>query len=293
MARPTRLTISKADIFSLFDNSALKVYSQGQLANVLTENRSFWRLAQRTTVLHFIQFLEDQGKLRPVTFQATNYRRQVVRYVWGDASTYELAQSLQSRGYLSHSTAVALHGLTTLLPRTLYLNVEQSPKPAPSGPLTQQGIDQAFKRKQRLSNMTYDQEGWSVTVINGKNTGGLGVEELRGPSQEILRATNLERTLIDIAVRPVYGGGVVQVLEAYRAAKARLSTNRLLATLKRLNYIYPYHQTIGFLMDRAGYEESRTSLLRDLGLKYNFYLAHGVDQPEYSEKWHLFFPKGI
>jgi hypothetical protein len=99
--------------------------------------------------------------------------------------------------------------------------------------------------------------------------------------------------LIDITVRPTYGGGIFQVLEAYRTAKERLSTNRLLATLKKLDYVYPYHQAIGFLMERAGYEERRYGLLRQPGLKYDFYLSHGMKDPEYSKPWRLFYPRGF
>jgi predicted transcriptional regulator of viral defense system len=293
MPRPTRLTIAKKDIFDLFDQSSQKVYSPTQLAKILDDHRGYWRLAQRTTAGTFISFLERQGKLKASTFQAPNYGRQTTRYAWSDASIYELAQSLQPRGYLSHATAVALHGLTDLIPKTLYLNVEQSPKPVPSGSLTQRGIDQAFARKQRQSNMTYEHNGWSVTIINGKSTGALGVEELVGPSGEQLRVTNLERTLIDITVRPAYGGGIFQVLEAYRSAKERVSTNRLVATLKKLDYIYPYHQAIGFLMERAGYGDKRYAMLRQLGLEYDFYLTHGMQQPAYSRDWRLFYPKGF
>lgn len=293
MARPTRLTIAKKDIFTLFDQSSQKVYSQAQLAGILVQQRAYWRLAERTTARDFIAFLENQGKLKANTFRAEKYSRETTRYSWGDASIYELAQSLQPRGYLSHSTAVALHGLADLIPKTLYLNVEQSPKPAPSGSLTQRGIDLAFSRKQRRSNMTYDHDDWSVTIINGKNTAALGVEEIVGPSEERLRVTNLERTLIDLVVRPTYAGGIFQVLEAYRAAKDRVSTNRLVATLKKLDYVYPYHQAIGFLMERAGYGDRRYTMLSQLGLKFDFYLAHGMKEPEYSSKWRLFFPKGF
>jgi hypothetical protein len=106
MARPTRLTIAKKDIFALFDQSSQKVYSQVQLAKILSEQRAYWRLAGRTTASDFIAFLEKQGRLKANTFRATNYNRELTRYSWGDASTYELAQSLNPRGYLSHSTAV-------------------------------------------------------------------------------------------------------------------------------------------------------------------------------------------
>ncbi len=293
MARPTRLTIAKKDILSAIAGLNQKVFSPAQLAGLLSEQRDFWRLSQRTTTAEFIDFLQKQGDLKAAVFKSSAYGREITRYSWGDASIYEFAQSFQSRGYLSHGTAVALHGLNDLLPTTLYVNVEQSEKPPPKGPLTQHGIDMAFAREQRQSNMTYTFENWSVTIINGKHTDALGVEEIAGPSEEKLRVTNLERTLIDIAVRPAYAGGIFQVLEAYRAARDRLSTNRLLATLKKLNYVYPYHQAIGFLMERAGYDQKRYGLLKQPGLKHKFYLTHGIKKPEYSDAWHIYYPSGV
>lgn len=293
MPRPTRLTIAKRDIFELFDQAPEKVYSQTQLAAILARQRNFWRLAGRTTASEFITFLERQGKLKPHTLRASNYRREIRRHSWGEVSTYQLAQSLYPRGYLSHATAVFLHGLTDLIPKTLFLNVEQSAKPVHQSVLTQHGIDLAFSRKQRQSNMKYDYEDWSVTIISGKNTGALGVEEIVGPSGERLRATNLERTLIDIVVRPTYAGGIFQVLDVYLAAKDRISTNRLIATLKKLDYVYPYHQAIGFLMERAGLDARRYEMLRELGLNFDFYLSHDMKDPEYSREWRLFVPRGF
>jgi hypothetical protein len=110
---------------------------------------------------------------------------------------------------------------------------------------------------------------------------------------ETLDATKLERTLIDIAVRPAYAGGVYQVLNAYRTAKGRMSVSVVLATLKKLDYLYPYHQVIGFYMEKAGYEEQRYERLLKVGLKYDFYLAHDIRESEYNAKWRLFAPKGF
>ena len=74
------------------------------------------------------------------------------------------------------------------------------------------------------------------------------------------------------------------MLKAYRAARDRISVDRLVAILKQLAYVYPYHQPIGFLMQRAGYPEPGIDQLRALGLNHDFYLAHGLQQPEYSKE---------
>ncbi|MBV8518794.1 MAG: hypothetical protein JO197_15470 [Acidobacteria bacterium] len=287
----TRLQIAKRDILAELDKQPLRALSSRQIADILREQRGFWRLAQNTTTADFIRFLSLHG-LQEVRLESHAYAP-VVRYIWRAASPYEVALSIKPGSYLSHGTAIFLHNLTNELPRTIYVNQEQSPKPAPRGGLTQEGIDRAFRNQQRVSNLAYTYSDFQIVVIAGKNTGGLEVGELDGPTGEKLAVTKLERTLIDSTVRPAYAGGVFHVLEAFAAAKSVLSVNVLLATLKRLEYAYPYHQAIGFYLQRAGYEESRWRRLKDLGLKFDFYLAHGLRDPEYDAEWRLFFPKGL
>ena len=90
--------------------------------------------------------------------------------------------------------------------------------------------------------------------VNGKQTGQLGVMEMKDEFGEVVPVTGLERTLIDIAVRPTYAGGIPEVLEAYRRARGKLSLNRLAATLSKMDYVYPYEQAVGFLLERSGYD---------------------------------------
>ena len=129
--------------------------------------------------------------------------------------------------------------------------------------------------------------------MSGKYTERLEVGPLPVDTGEEVDVTRIERTLVDIAVRPDYAGGIYQVLEAYRTAKDRISVNTLIAILKKLDYVYPYHQSIGFYMDRAGYDESRTKRLLALGTSLDFYLTYGIKDRKYDRKWRLFFPKGF
>ncbi len=109
----------------------------------------------------------------------------------------------------------------------------------------------------------------------------------------MLPVTKLERTLIDITVRPRYSGGIVHVLDAFRGAKGRARVPVIVATLKQLGYVYPYHQAVGFLLERAGFEPGKLEPLRALGLEFDFYLVHGMKDRDYDKNWRLFFPKGL
>jgi hypothetical protein len=114
-----------------------------------------------------------------------------------------------------------------------------------------------------------------------------------GEQSATVRLTIIERTLLDVTVRPAYAGGVSEVLKAYELAKERASVNRLAATLEKLGYVYPYHQAIGFYLERAGYKGASLDLLKRFPMNFDFYLTHQIGQKEYVKRWRLYVPKGL
>jgi len=288
----SRLENATPQIAAFFEASEQRVYTSGDLRSLIARQRFEWRVPASTSFGKLVDFLLEKTKLRSVSLTSERYGS-IDRYAWGEVSPYLLALSVKRGSYLSHATALFLQGLTEQIPKTIYVNREQSAKGTPIGTLSQEAIDRAFAGRQRRSNYIFRYEEWQIVLTSGKHTGGLGVVTLLGPAKEGLRATGLERTLIDIVVRPDYAGGVYEVLKAYKSAKDRMSVNVLMAHLKKLDYTYPYHQAIGFYMQRASYEQERWGRLRRLTMNFDFYLAHGIGDKAYDSSWRLFFPKGL
>ncbi len=107
--------------------------------------------------------------------------------------------------------------------------------------------------------------------------------------------TDLERTLVDIAVRPAYAGGVNNIIKAYQLAQPKVSIQKLADTIRNLQYVYPYYQSIGFYLDNSGvYSEQDVQYFLDFGpFQYDFYLEYKMLNPNYSEKWKLYYPNSL
>ncbi len=285
--------LAKPEISKWFESHSPQVFTHRDIARVLALHGDEWRLPDNVGTKEAIEFLLSETQMREVVLSPINHQNTPAekRYVWGEVSPFQLALSLKSEAYLSHATAVFLHGLSDQIPQRIYVNKEQSPKHS-SGGLTQPAIDRAFASKQRESTFVFRVGDTEAVLLWGKNTGRLEVGPLayRGTDLEV---TRIERTLIDIAVRPAYAGGTYQVFEAYRRAVKRVSVGTLVATLKKIEYVYPYHQAIGYYMQRAGFAESQYKRLKEFGLHFDFYLAYGLKDPEYDSEWRLFVPKSL
>ncbi len=291
-ARETRFSIAKADIESYFDKQKSRIFSKADLSSILEENREFWRLSKSMSLSRFTGELISSSRLLEVTLEFP--KRKYVRYTWGDASMYEVAQSVSDKSHFSHYSAVLLHGLTEQLPKSIFVRMELPHDSKRSGTIDQSNIGRAFSNKQRISTNFASLGGNRIYFLYGKKTGDLGVETIDSPYGKALRCTNIERTLIDIAVRPSYSGGIAEVLKAYGNAQPRVSINKLVAYLKTLDYSYPYHQAIGFYLDRSGsFTDTQIGLVRDLGIAHDFYLDYNMKDTDYIKEWRLFIPRGF
>jgi hypothetical protein len=290
----TRFQIAKPDIIRFFDELPTKIHRQSDIAGHLTQQRNFWRLSQDTSTRKFIKLLIDVDRLAEFNFAFPPPYKREVRYAWGKVPLYEVMQTIKPGCYFSYYTAVKFHGLTEQLPKTTYLTVEQFNASISKGEMSQEAITRAFQGKPRTSTNIAESKNFRICVVAGRNTDKLGViEQAVVPDAGPLRFTNLERTLIDITVRPVYAGGVFEVAKAFELAKDKLSVNALTAMLKKLKYTYPYHQAIGFYLERAGYKSNLIDLLRKLPMHFDFYLTHQKGETDYIKGWRLFVPKGF
>src|SRR6202521_1124432 len=233
-----------------FQGSPEQVFIDADLEHLFTEKFHEWNLPPSMTPYSFTQMLLSRAKLEKLHLRSKHYTS-LVLYSWKGAGTpFSVAISLRKeQSFFSHASAMWIHGLSEDH-KHIFLNKEQSAKPTSPSSLSQEAIDRAFQNQQRRSKMAYRFKDSTITLLNGKHTGRRDVETAKAPTGQEVDVTSIERTLIDIAVRPAYSGGVSHVLEAYKRARDRVSVSKLISLLDKFDYKYPYHQSIGFYLKR-------------------------------------------
>jgi len=290
MARST-LAKARPAIAKFFDKAEAPVFRRGDLSGILRECRHAWELAKAVNVDDLITHLIDNSHLKEHVFNFPSRTERL--YSWRSVSLLHLLHHLKPKGYFTHLTAARLNGLSPFSRGEIYLNIEQKPHVRNPASLTQEGINNAFRNYPRVSN-NFAMHGESrIVLLNGMHTNALGVEGITAKFEKIIinvRATNLERTLIDLAVRPVYSGGVHNVLTCYRNAKGKVRVSHMASMIKSLDYVYPYHQAIGFYLQKSGYSAEDVEVFRALPMNFDFYLDHRIKNPRYIREWRLHVP---
>lgn len=298
--RKSNLVRAKDTIVSFLSENPQKIYHIGELKKVFSQYREEWALSRSTKFEQFTNFLIEHTELNALVLEFP--RRRYSIFYWGPIHILPILQTIDKSAYFSHYTAMSLHELTEQIPKTIYMKIENAvvgqAKKQRVQEMSQEGIDMAFEKPVRVSNniatISLEEYDANVYILAGEKTQNLGITQISFTDTESIRVTGVERTLIDITVRPMYSGGIEEVLKAYVRAKDIVSVNKLKSVLSKLNLIYPYHQAIGFLLDHSGvYKEHQIALFEKLERKYDFYLTHQMGEMEYSEKWRLFYPKGF
>jgi len=263
-----------------------------EIKSLLNTNRDILGIPNKTSAYEIIGNLIKEKHMVMVELNLGVRKEQ--RFILGSPGPYEVALLVRPGSYFTHQTALYLNELIPNAPQIIWVNCEQPQKYRHDDELEQESIDNAFRVEQRQSKSLISYNGRQIGLLSGMNTNQLGVIEKEGTDGATLRYTDLERTLIDITVRPAYSGGVAEVLRAYKKTGSKLSVQRLIEYLDDLDYKYPYHQAIGFYLQQTGnVSEDQLEPMKRLGLNYDFYLAHAMRKTRFDQEWRIHYPEGL
>lgn len=280
-------------ITTYFTQHYQRVFTYAEIARILESHSEEWNLPTSTSFNKMTEFLVEK-KILFVTKGRFKEGSKYLRYHFHKTpSLFELATSLKSNAYISQVTAAQFFDLLPPHISTVYVTQEQTNRSNSKGILSQEAIDVAFRQAQRRSNITTQIQGHTVLVLNSKNTNFTGLFEIEQDDGRFL-ISGIERTLLDMTVRPIYSGGAIVVLSCYKKVVERgCDALDLLGMLNELDYTYPYRQAVGFYLEKAGYPAEKLSPFKEGGFRYRFYLEYEMKNPFFNSDWQLYYPADL
>jgi predicted transcriptional regulator of viral defense system len=211
---------------------------------------------------------------------------------------YEIAQALFPQGYFCNLSSIYYHSLTNQVPKTIYICYEKKPaKRINVSTVNNNELRRAFIKPHRHTNHVYTLNDYKVIVVERARISDSGVVESHPPSTLLpstSRITCIERALIDAVVTPQFNGGIVSVYTYFKTARGMLNIERLIKIYRQLDFVYPYSQSIGFLLDRAGMSKHASVIYKKFLPEHSFFVDHDAKTSWiYDEKWKLYYPAGL
>lgn len=283
--------LAKSQITSYLLDNKTKAYTFADIGKIFHSKRDEWKIASYRTTKHFINFIENNKILELVKLKHLTKGTVKQIFIIPGTNKFNIAQTIKKDGYISYYSALKIHQLTLQNPKSIYISFDKYGAYENADFLYQDSIDNAFSKPQRQTSEIYKSEVDDTRyVFVQKKTDSLlvGISENNG-----IHYTDLERTLIDIVIRPAYSGGVFEVLEAYINAKDRVDLDIMVKYLDQLNYVYPYYQLIGFYLEKAGYNTNDTNLFLERKTDFKFYLTYNISNKKFNEKWNIYYPNGF
>ncbi len=277
-------------INSIISRIPYQVLNRIEYEGIISSINDIWGLKSisRNNIKKFLLeenlFVQDHIKIDD------NHSSEIYYLPQSKIDFFDVASVRSRSSYFSFYSALYINNLTLQIPKQIYLTLERKSLDHNDNSLKQENIDRVFSKPPRITTDKRNYKNFDINFINGQYQNQIGITEFR----DQYTVSDIERTLIDISVRPFYSGGVTQVLEAFVNAKDRMDPKKLIEYYSKLNYTYPYHQVIGFYLEKAGYDEKiYNEFLNFDDLDFNFYLTYNILHKEFSKKWHLYYPKGF
>jgi len=201
--------------------------------------------------------------IKPGLFQLSD------SYLSSPISAYEVGLKVVPGGYLSHLSAVAVHGLTDQLANIIYISVEIGKS----------------RYCNKEADFNFEAKGAKYKIIEILKERIFGLEnKWYGDSQ--ISITDLERTLIDCMNAPQYAAGFYEVLSYFHEAKEKINLEKIIQYALKLSI--SSMQRLGWCFEKIEFYEGAKRVMEKINAHSWVKLdTSGKRKGVYNKKWKI------
>ena len=211
-------------------------------------------------------------------------------FTTGKFDELECISRVFENSYFSHSSALLINDMHERIPKAIYLSCENSRKkdPVQRPPLTQKTIDRAFSTPFPSCKRYFFND--RIIILNEQDYSRTGVVCSKSGNYFY---TDPERTIIDCLVRPDLAGGIETLIKVLVHFRGKYSVDKIRDYLIELNLEFPYHQSMGYILEVARFSSQDLRKFQEMGTDLRFYLDRQILHPYHDIRWNLVHPEEI
>ena len=271
---------NKEKIKSIAENT--NSYSFSDIAALLSKVKEDGLVSRSMTASKFYDRLVDIGLLSFSVFIDGAY---LTRYSFHkDIPDETLLLSLKKRAFLSMSSSLNYQGLSSYRDDFVFISQEQSPKEDYNhSKLTQEAIDNAFSKDYRRTKKVGKYNNKHIVFLEPKNTKEFGVIEING-----IKVSSVSRALVEMVVNVQYFRNTKELISVFKKIKSNIDIDEVFDIVEKFDFIYPYHQSIGYILEKIGFKREKLYKFKECVSKLNFYTDKKQDNYKYIAYWKMY-----
>jgi len=250
---------------------------------------------------NFIGALKEDGILNAHILKAKNNKAVTIysSSPLDKINLYELAAKMFPAGYFCNLSSIYFHSLTNQIPKTIYIcneTISGHLKTKAAG-MNNSLLRRAFIKPHRHTSYVFAVNNCEIVVVDRKKKSDHGIVKIHAHNTLLpnnSRITSVERALIDAVVSPQYNGGIVSVYTYFKKARQKMDVAKLMDIYRKLDFVYPYSQVLGFFLDNIGLQNQAADIFNVYPPQFKFFVDHNAKASwSYDEKWKLYYPNGL
>jgi len=259
------------------------VYSDNDLKLILKVLKDEELVSKNLSSIAFFQKLKDEFALTTYSVQSDKIRKE--RYSIKKIGIFNIVEAFEKNSFFSMSTSLNIQGLSDIKNNIIFYSKELSIKPGHDYidyDLTQEKIDNAYSKPYRKTKNIAKYKDKHLVYLTPKNTNQVGVILYDG-----YKVSSVNRVLIEMIVNVQYFKSFNDVIEIFIPLKKQLDPKKINKILKKMNFIYPYLQLLGYALEEIGFNRNELIDFNKNKSEFVFYTNKNSKVYDYSEYWNI------
>jgi len=261
--------------------SGAGVLDLNQLYQICTNMTEKGLIPYSKSFKYIYEFLIHIG----LTVHVVSFRGRIVeRYSINKPDTFQFAVTLMKNSFFSMTTALNLQGLANDRPEYIFISRELTKKNIPPTSLTQDQIDNAFKKPYRLTSNHGEFKSNYIVLLEPKYTKNYEIIDYNG-----YKMSSVNRAFVEMVVNVQYFKGMDKIVVLYKPLKIHLDLTKIYNTIKIFDFIYPYFQLFGYILEEIGFTKDELNSFKLQVGKFKFYTEKNKNKYLFNKYWQIYY----